>query len=87
MHIRRWAFDVEMFLMANILNIPYAELSIRWHDVEGSKLNIISDSIQIARDYIAIKLLFLFGLWKVTDTDTIWEQFRPSPAAGNEKAE
>jgi dolichyl-phosphate beta-glucosyltransferase len=78
MHIRRWAFDVEIFIIANQLNIPYAGVPISWHDVEGSKLNVVSDTLQMTRDYLLIRLLYLLALWRTRDCDKVWESFLPS---------
>ena len=77
MHIRRWAFDVELFVIANIKHIPYAEVPHNYKDQEDSKLNVVTDSIQMARDYILIKLFYVLGLWKKDHTDKIWETFLP----------
>jgi len=38
MHIERWAFDVELFIIANKHKIKYVEVPVDWRDVEGSKL-------------------------------------------------
>jgi len=77
LHIRRWAFDVELFVIANEKGIPYAEVPHNYKDQEDSKLNVVTDSIQMARDYILIKLFYVLGLWRKDHTDKIWETFLP----------
>lgn len=67
-----------MFVIANYIGIPYCEVPVKWADKEGSKLNVVTDSIQMARDYILIRLLYILRLWKVSDTDQIWEAYLPS---------
>lgn len=77
LHIRRWAFDVELFVIANEKGIPYAEVLHNYVHQEDSKLNVVTDSIQMARDYILIKLFYVLGFWKKTHTDKIWQKFLP----------
>jgi dolichyl-phosphate beta-glucosyltransferase len=50
-----------------LLKVPTFEMPVNWHDVEGSKLNIVEDSIKMARDFLVVRLLYLFGLWKYSD--------------------
>ncbi|KAL0248076.1 hypothetical protein GEMRC1_003313 [Eukaryota sp. GEM-RC1] len=66
LHINRWAFDVEMLYIAKKLNIPVDEVYVDWREVEGSKLNIASDSVQMLRDLMFIRLCYLGGLWNVS---------------------
>ncbi len=55
LHIERWAFDVEILKIAEIVGIPTGEVSVRWTEVDGSKLNPVLASIQMFVD--------LFLLW------------------------
>lgn len=68
MHTRRWAFDIEMIVIAESLGIPIKEVPVNWREVEGSKLivtkmDIITTSLTMARDIIAIRVAYLFGFW------------------------
>ncbi|KAI5288230.1 dolichyl-phosphate beta-glucosyltransferase [Ascosphaera aggregata] len=45
MHSEGWIFDVEMLMLAEFANIRVAEVPVGWHEVKGSKLNIIWDSL------------------------------------------
>lgn len=65
--MERWAFDVEIFMIANHFKIPYVEIPVNWKDIEGSHLNVISASITMARDFLLVRLLYLFRLWRFTD--------------------
>jgi dolichyl-phosphate beta-glucosyltransferase len=47
--------------------MPAAEIPVNWHDVEGSKLNIVQDSIKMARDFLLVRLLYILRLWKYSD--------------------
>ncbi|KIM50529.1 glycosyltransferase family 2 protein [Scleroderma citrinum Foug A] len=59
-YLATWIFDVELLLLAKQLSIPVAEAPIEWHEVAGSKLNIVKDSLQMLRD-----LMVLRGNWKL----------------------
>jgi len=36
LHLERWAFDVELFMIANHHKVPYAAIPVNWHDVDGN---------------------------------------------------
>jgi len=63
-HVRRWAFDVEVIRVAQQLQIPIAEVSINWHDVDGSKMDL-KGMITMARDMFRMRLMYFTGRWKV----------------------
>lgn len=65
LHISRWAFDVEILYIAKLLEMPVAEVPVRWTEIPGSKLSIIEASLQMARDLIIIRLCYLTGWWKL----------------------
>jgi len=67
LHLERWAFDVELFIIANYRKIPAKEVPVNWQDVEGSKLNVVSASLMMARDYFMVRVFYLLGLWRVDD--------------------
>jgi dolichyl-phosphate beta-glucosyltransferase len=67
LHLERWAFDVELFIIANYRKIPAVEIPVNWQDVEGSKLNVVSASLMMARDYLLVRICYLLGLWKIDD--------------------
>ncbi|KZT25331.1 glycosyltransferase family 2 protein [Neolentinus lepideus HHB14362 ss-1] len=64
-HITNWIFDVELLLLAKQLRIPVAEVPIEWHEVPGSKLNVMTASLQMLRDLLIMRGNQLFGRWKV----------------------
>ncbi|KAH8091658.1 Alg5-prov protein [Cristinia sonorae] len=63
-HLPTWIFDVELLLLAKQLRIPVAEVSIEWHEVSGSKLNVVKDSLQMLRDLLILRANLLLGRWK-----------------------
>lgn len=63
-HIATWIFDVELLLLAKQLSIPVAEVPIEWHEVAGSKLNVVTASLQMLRDLLIVRANHLLGRWK-----------------------
>ncbi|KAJ7880068.1 glycosyltransferase family 2 protein [Mycena olivaceomarginata] len=55
-HLPTWIFDQ--------LRIPVAEVPIQWHEVPGSKLNVVSASLQMLRDLLIVRANHLLGRWK-----------------------
>jgi len=64
-HLPTWIFDVELLLLAKQLSISVAEVPIQWHEVAGSKLNVVSASLQMLRDLLIVRANHLLGRWKV----------------------
>ncbi|KAJ7696467.1 Alg5-prov protein [Mycena rosella] len=63
-HLPTWIFDVELLLLAKQLRIPVAEVPIEWHEVAGSKLNVVTASLQMLRDLLIVRANHLLGRWK-----------------------
>jgi len=62
-HLQTWIFDVELLLLAKQLRIPVAEVPIEWHEVAGSKLNVVTASLQMLRDLSIVRANHLLGRW------------------------
>ncbi|PWA01777.1 hypothetical protein BB558_000731 [Smittium angustum] len=71
MHVERFIFDIEVLLLASYYKMPISEIPVNWHEVEGSKMSIVRDSIQMALDLLAVRLNYLLGLWKIKTIDEI----------------
>ena len=67
LHIERWAFDVELLKIAEMTGIPLAEVPVKWTEIEGSKLDPISASIQMFKDLFFLGLRYALGVWKLTE--------------------
>ncbi|TFK39721.1 glycosyltransferase family 2 protein [Crucibulum laeve] len=65
-HLPTWIFDVELLLLAKQLRIPVAEVPIEWHEVAGSKLNVVTASLQMLRDLVIVRANHLLGRWKAS---------------------
>jgi len=64
-HLPTWIFDVELLLLAKQMRMPVAEVPIEWHEVSGSKLNVVTDSLQMLRDLLILRANHLLGRWRV----------------------
>jgi len=65
LHIERWAFDVEMLKIAEMLELPIGEVSVRWCEIDGSKLNPLVDAIKMFHDIALLGLRYAIGAWKL----------------------
>jgi len=65
LHIERWAFDVEMLKIAEMLRLPIGEVSVRWCEIDGSKLNPILAAVEMFRDIALLWLRYAIGAWKL----------------------
>lgn len=68
-HIERWAFDVELLYLAARQFVPLHEVAVNWQEIDGSKLDVASDSIQMARDLLLIRFCYFTGLWSLESPD------------------
>uniref|UniRef100_A0A0B6YA02 Dolichyl-phosphate beta-glucosyltransferase n=1 Tax=Arion vulgaris TaxID=1028688 RepID=A0A0B6YA02_9EUPU len=65
MHVERWAFDVDILYIAQYFGISVAEVSIEWHEIEGTKMVPFWSWLQMGRDIILIRLRYTLGVWKI----------------------
>lgn len=66
-HLERWSFDVELLFLSSMKGIPIKEVPVSWQEIDGSHLNIVDASIQMARDMLLVKFLYTSRLWGYTD--------------------
>ncbi|KAL8965522.1 MAG: hypothetical protein Q9183_003807 [Haloplaca sp. 2 TL-2023] len=66
MHSESWIFDVEMLMLAEAAAIPVAEVPIGWHEVQGSKLNVLWDSLGMAWGLFVLRAAWAMGVYKRT---------------------
>lgn len=70
LHLRRWAFDTEVVLLCDRLEIVVLEVGVPWHEVDGSKLStsklsLAIVSITMLRDMICVRTCYSFGIWRI----------------------
>merc|ERR1712048_1463636 len=64
MHLQRWAFDVEIVVLARIFGYKIAEVPVTWIEMPGSKLNVATAAVSMLRDIVTVQVLYLLGVWR-----------------------
>lgn len=64
LHTEGWIFDVEILMLAIRKLIPIVEVPISWHEVDGSKMELARDSINMAKDLVVIRMAYILGIYK-----------------------
>lgn len=59
-----FGFDVEVLYIARLRGYRTVEVPINWHNVGGSKVNVLVDSPKMLLDVLAISLSSLFGRYR-----------------------
>lgn len=65
MHCEGWIFDIEILLLAEKLGFGMVEVPVTWHEVEGTKMSLIKDSIKMAWDLIVMRGAYAMGVYSV----------------------
>lgn len=65
LHVRRWAFDVELFFMASRLGIEVREEPVNWTEIPGSKMRV-TGMLQMAKELLLIRCMYLVGVWSIS---------------------
>lgn len=63
-HLPTRIFHLELLLLEKRLAISVIEVLIEWHEVTGSKLNVVTASVQMLRNLLVVRANYLLGLWK-----------------------
>ncbi|RWS06569.1 dolichyl-phosphate beta-glucosyltransferase-like protein [Dinothrombium tinctorium] len=64
-HVERWAFDVELLLLAERLNIRMGEIPVTWTEIEGSKIIPVFSWLQMGKDVILVSLMYTIKAWDI----------------------
>ncbi|RPB18356.1 hypothetical protein L211DRAFT_815630 [Terfezia boudieri ATCC MYA-4762] len=64
MYTERWIFDVEILLRAERAGIKVTEVPVNWHEVEGTKLELVRDSVVMALDLLILRAGYATGLYQ-----------------------
>jgi dolichyl-phosphate beta-glucosyltransferase len=51
-------------MLAEAAGIPVAEVSVRWREVTGSKLNVVWDSLGMAWGLAVMRGAWELGIWR-----------------------
>ena len=70
LHLKRWAFDIEIITLAEQLNMSISEVGVNWKEVDGSKLDtskwaLATASLGMLRDMVFVRLCYSLGFWKI----------------------
>ena len=57
--------------LAKQLCIPVAEVPIEWHEVAGSKLNVVTASLQMLRDLLIVRANHLLSRWTAVEAERL----------------
>lgn len=69
LHIERWAFDVELIKIAEMTGRKTSEVAVKWTEIDGSKLDPVSASIQMLKDLFFLWMRYSLKLWIVKPID------------------
>lgn len=62
--ISGYGFDVEILYIAKLRGYKIQEVGINWHNVAGSKVNVLIDSPKMLWDVLGIAIRSLFGKYR-----------------------
>ncbi|KAK6336138.1 dolichyl-phosphate beta-glucosyltransferase [Orbilia brochopaga] len=62
-HCEGWIFDIEVLLVAEAENVPVEEVAVTWHEVEGTKMSLVRDSLRMAWDLVVVRAAYLVGVY------------------------
>lgn len=63
MHTERWIFDVEILLLGELQGMAMKEVPVNWQEIDGSKVDLAKDSIQMAIDLVVTRMAYIFGIY------------------------
>nr|WOG36122.1 uncharacterized protein [Candida metapsilosis] len=67
MHTERWIFDVEVLLLGQMQGMQTKEIAVNWQEIDGSKIDLARDSIEMAIDLVVTRLAYLLGIYKLDE--------------------
>ena len=60
-HCQKWAFDVELLLIAERLNCNISEVAVNWTEIDGSKVVPFWSWLQMGKDVALISFKYMIG--------------------------
>lgn len=63
-HIEKWAFDVELLLLAEKIKVPIGEIPVEWTEIEGSKVVPVFSWLQMGFDVFMIFFNYSIGAYR-----------------------
>lgn len=65
MRTEGWIFDIEILLLARYKGIPVVEVPVNWHEVDGTKMVLVRDSVRMAWDLMVVRAGYALGVYTV----------------------
>ncbi|CUG89608.1 dolichyl-phosphate beta-glucosyltransferase (asparagine-linked glycosylation protein 5), putative [Bodo saltans] len=62
--IERWAFDVEILLLASLFNLRVIEVPVTWQEIPGSKVNF-KGMAQMGLECLLMCFVYPLGFWRI----------------------
>lgn len=84
MHMKGFSFDVELLLMARRGSYDIAEIPVNWTHQPGSRVNLVFDSLRMARDLFIIRSNMLRGWYDQPHLQPVYFD-RPRSHSDSEK--
>lgn len=53
-----------MLVLALKHGIPIAEVPVTWHEVDGSKMSLVTASVEMLIQLLMIRVNYMIGRWK-----------------------
>lgn len=63
--VERFGFDPELLFLGRKLGYSICEIPARWKHVDGTKVRLLQDSIQMFFDLLAIRMRWIFGRYRI----------------------
>jgi dolichyl-phosphate beta-glucosyltransferase len=82
MRMNGFSFDVELLLMAERGGYEVAEVPVNWVHQPGSRINLVTDSLRMARDLFTIRANAVRG-WYDAPHVARWEEAHAAPASAH----
>lgn len=64
LHLHRWAFDIEIAVLARLMGERIAEVPVTWVEMPGSKLSPVTSAVSMLRDIVATQVFYWVGAWQ-----------------------
>lgn len=62
-HCEGWIFDIEVLLVAEEEGVEVEEVAVTWHEVEGTKMSLVRDSLRMAWDLVVLRAAYVVGIY------------------------
>lgn len=67
MHTERWIFDVEILLLGELQGMAMTEVPVNWQEIDGLKVDLAKDLIQMAVDLVVTRMAYIFGIYSMDE--------------------